>query len=111
MGEGISYAFEHGKLAASAIVRWLDGERAALIQYDRDLRDAAAGRKLRHLAGAARRFYGPRHRLYFTLAGLSGTARRIAVDWYNGAHGVDELSAAGLLRLWAGAVLFRTGLR
>jgi flavin-dependent dehydrogenase len=111
MGEGISYAFEHGKLAAGAIARWLDGERAALTQYDRDLRDAAAGRKLRHLAGAARRFYGPRHRLYFTLAGLSGTARLIAVDWYNGTHGVDELSAAGLLRRWAGAVLFRTGLR
>ena len=111
MGEGISYAFEHGKLAAGAIARWLDGDQMAFAQYDRDLRDAAAGRKLRHLAGAARRFYGPRHRLYFRLAGLSGTARAIAVDWYNGAHGVDELSAAGLIRRWAGTVLFGTHLR
>lgn len=111
MGEGISYAFEHGKLAAGAIARMLEGDPAALAQYDRDVRGAAAGRKLRRLAWAARRFYGPRHRLYFRLAGLSATARRIGVDWYNGAGGIDELSTAELLRKWAGAVLFRTGLR
>ncbi|HLX06024.1 MAG TPA: NAD(P)/FAD-dependent oxidoreductase, partial [Candidatus Binatus sp.] len=37
MGEGISCAFEHGKLAANAIVKFLDGDRDALRTYDRVL--------------------------------------------------------------------------
>ena len=111
MGEGISYAFEHGKLAAGAITRMLDGDQAALAQYDRDLREGAAGRKLRRLGWVARRFYGRHHRSYFRLAGLSAVARRLAVDWYNGADGIDELSIASAVRKWAGAILLRRGVR
>jgi menaquinone-9 beta-reductase len=111
MGEGISYAFEHGKLAAGAIARMLDGDQAALAQYDRDMREGAVGRKLRRLGWAARRFYGRHHRCCFRLAGLSAVARRLALDWYNGVDGIDELSIASVARKWAGAVLLGRGLR
>lgn len=112
MGEGISFAFEHGKLAARAIASFLAGERSALAEYDRALRCGAAGRKLRRLGTVARRFYGPRHRFYFRLAALSGSAaQRLGVDWYNGARRVDELSARRLLWKWTRTVLFGGGLR
>src|SRR5580700_7010064 len=62
MGEGISCAFEHGKLAANAICRFLDGDGDALRGYDRALHEGAVGKKLSKLAFAARHFYGPRHR-------------------------------------------------
>jgi menaquinone-9 beta-reductase len=111
MGEGISCAFEHGKLAARAIADALNGEADALAGYDRELRLGAMGRKLRRLGFAARRFYGPRHRLYFRLAGLSRRARELGADWYNGAAGVDDLTiAAALLRLFR-AILFDTSVR
>src|SRR5208282_6906765 len=69
MGEGISCAFEHGKLAARSIGELLAGDRAALSRYDVELHRGAVGKKLAKLAFAARHFYGPRHRLYFKLAG------------------------------------------
>jgi flavin-dependent dehydrogenase len=104
MGEGISYAFEHGKLAAAAIARLLDGDCTALETYGRQLHVGFIGRKLRRLAFAARRFYGARHRFYFRLAGLSGGLQRMGVDWYNGAHRLDELSVvrAGWRRAFRG---------
>jgi flavin-dependent dehydrogenase len=105
MGEGISYAFEHGKLAAEAIDRFLGGARDALAGYDAALHRGAVARKLRRLAFAARRFYGPRHRLYFRLAALSRSAQRIGIDWYNGAEHLDETSLPALLAKWARAVL------
>jgi menaquinone-9 beta-reductase len=92
MGEGISYAFEHGKLAASAIRRYLEGDTSALERYGNELHQGLIGRKLRRLAFAARRFYGTHHRLYFRLAGLSGKVQQLGVDWYNGARRIDELS-------------------
>jgi geranylgeranyl reductase family protein len=92
MGEGISCAFEHGKLAAAAVARYLEGDGSALEEYGDELHRSLIGRKLRRLAFAARRFYGTHHRLYFYLAGLSTKLQRLSVDWYNGAHGVDELS-------------------
>jgi menaquinone-9 beta-reductase len=94
MGEGISCAFEHGKLAADAIVRYLDGDCAALEKYGRDLHGGLIGRKLRRLAFAARIFYGAHHRFYFRLAGISSKLQRLSVDWYNGARRIDELSIA-----------------
>ena len=41
MGEGISCAFEHGKLAADAIGKFLDGESGAIRAYDRALHEGA----------------------------------------------------------------------
>jgi geranylgeranyl reductase family protein len=94
MGEGISCAFEHGKLAAVAIASYLEGDYAALEAYGNELHQGLMGRKLRRLAFAARRFYGVHHRFYFHLAGLSSKLQRLGVDWYNGARKLDELSIA-----------------
>lgn len=111
MGEGISYAFEHGRLAAMAIARLLDGEGDALAAYERELHRGVVGRKLAKLNFAARRFYGPRSRLFFRLAGLSRRAQQVGIDWYNGAHGFDELPVRTLIAKWAGAVLLGIPLR
>jgi len=94
MGEGISCAFEHGKLGAAAIVRYLDGDCTALESYGDELHHGLMGRKLRRLAFAARRFYGVHHRFCFRLAGISSRLQRLSVDWYNGARRIDELSFA-----------------
>jgi flavin-dependent dehydrogenase len=106
MGEGISCAFEHGKLAAAAIARLLDGDVRALESYDDELHRGAVGRKLGKLAYAARHFYGPRHREFFRLARLSLRAQEIGVDWYNGAAHLDALSTPRLIARWLRAVLF-----
>jgi flavin-dependent dehydrogenase len=111
MGEGISCAFEHGKLAARYIGELRAGDRGALTKYDRALHHGAVGKKLRKLAFAARHFYGPRHRLYFKLAGISRTAQAIGVDWYNGAENFDELPVRALLGKWMRAMLFKSPLR
>ncbi len=111
MGEGISCAFEHGKLAANAIARFLGGGDDALARYGGELRDGAVGRKLRKLAFAARHFYGPRHKLYFRLAGISRKAQEVGVDWYNGAAHLDELSTRALIARWLRAVLFGVPVR
>ena len=105
MGEGISQGFEQGELAAHAIVRLLEGERDALAAYERELHRGVIGRKLSKLHFAARRFYGPRHRMNFRLACLSRRAQRIGIDWYNGARGLDELPVRTLVAKWIGAVL------
>ena len=106
MGEGISCAFEHGKLAAQALDAFLCGDGSALMSYDRALHRGAIARKLRRLGLAARLFYGPRHRLYFRLASLSRGTQRIGIDWYNGARHLDEAPLGSLLMRWAKAVLF-----
>ncbi len=111
MGEGISCAFEHGKLAARSIGEFLDGRGDALVRYDRGLHRGAAGRKLAKLGFAARRFYGPRHRLFFRLAAASTRAQQIGVDWYNGASHLDELSTPRLMGMWLKSVLFGGSMR
>jgi flavin-dependent dehydrogenase len=105
MGEGISCAFEHGKLAAGAICKFLDGDSGALGGYDRALHRDAVGKKMSKLAFAARSFYGPRHRLFFRIAGVSRRAQELGVDWYNGARHLDELPTHRLIARWARAVL------
>jgi menaquinone-9 beta-reductase len=111
MGEGISCAFEHGKLASNAICKFLDGDGDALRGYDLALHEGAVGRKLSKLAFAARHFYGPRHRLFFRIARISRRAREIGVDWYNGARHLDEMPTRRLVARWARAVLSREPVR
>jgi flavin-dependent dehydrogenase len=111
MGEGISCAFEHGRIAANAIAQFLDGRGDALARYDETLRHGAIGRKLGKLAFAARHFYGPRHRLFFRLAGVSRRAREIGVDWYNGTRHLDEVTTPRLLGMWLKSVLFPSSFR
>jgi len=105
MGEGISCAFEHGKLAASAAARFLDGDLSALPSYNDALHRGPVGCKLGWLAFATRRFYGPHHRLYFWLAMRSRQAQEIGVDWYNGENHLDEFPARKLLARWVRRVL------
>ena len=105
MGEGISCAFEHGRLAADAICKFLEGDFGALRAYDRALHEGAIGRKLGKLAFAARHFYGPRHQLFFRLARVSRRAQEIGVDWYNGARHLDEVPTRRLIARWAREVL------
>jgi len=105
MGEGISCAFEHGKLAANAIGDFLDGDAGALRGYDLALHEGAVGKKLSKLAFAARHFYGPRHRLFFLIAGISRRGQEIGVDWYNGARHLDELPTWRVIARWARSVL------
>jgi geranylgeranyl reductase family protein len=111
MGEGISCAFEHGKLAANAIGKFLDGDSGAIGAYDRALHDGAVGKKLSKLAFAARHFYSPHGRLFFRIAGVSRRAQEIGVDWYNGARHLDEMPTHRLLARWARAVLLGDSLR
>ncbi len=111
MGEGISQGFEQGKLAAQAIVRMLGGDRDAFAAYQRELHRGLIGRKLSKLGFAARRFYGPRYRLYFRLACLSRRAQQIGIDWYNGARDLDEMPVRTLIAKWAGAVLLGIPIR
>ena len=111
MGEGISCAFEHGKLAALAIERFVGGDARALAAYDRALHRGAVGRKLGKLAFAARHFYGPHHRMYFRMARMSRRARDIGVDWYNGAHHVDELPTRALVARLIREILFGAAVR
>jgi flavin-dependent dehydrogenase len=100
MGEGISVAFEHGKLAAHAVARLLDGNQEAVSDYDRALHVEPIGRKLKRLAFAACYFYGPKHRLFLRLVAASRQAREIGLDWYNGVRGLDELRAGGIVIEW-----------
>ncbi|HVA82243.1 MAG TPA: NAD(P)/FAD-dependent oxidoreductase [Candidatus Binataceae bacterium] len=111
MGEGISCAFEHGKLAAAAIARMLGGDSRALAAYDRELHRGAVGRKLNKLAFAARHFYGPRYRSYFRMAGISRRARDIGVDWYNGAHHTDQRPTRALVARWMREVFLGAAVR
>jgi len=111
MGEGISCAFEHGKLAARAIGELFAGDRTALNRYDAALHEGAVGRKLRKLGFAARRFYGPRHQWYFKLAAFSRKAQAIGVDWYNGADNFDELPVRALIGKWLRSIIFDSPLR
>ena len=105
MGEGISCAFEHGKLAARAIGAFLDGDEEALRGYDRALHEGAVGRKLQKLAFAARHFYGPHYRWFFRIARTSRSAHEIGVDWYNGARHLDELRTYRIVGRWLRSVL------
>ncbi|HYA35357.1 MAG TPA: geranylgeranyl reductase family protein [Candidatus Binataceae bacterium] len=111
MGEGISTAFEHGRLAAGAIADFLDGKADALKRYDAELHRSAIGRKLEKLAFAARSFYGPHYRAFFRIAMVSRSAQAIGVDWFNGSAHLDELSTPTLLARWARAILFNTPVR
>ncbi|MGH7923233.1 MAG: NAD(P)/FAD-dependent oxidoreductase [Candidatus Binatus sp.] len=111
MGEGISCAFEHGKLAANAIVKFLDGDGGALRDYDRALHEDAVGKKMNKLAFAARHFYGPRNKLFFRLARVSRRAQEIGVDWYNGTRHLDEVPTRRLIARWASAVLLGDSVR
>jgi flavin-dependent dehydrogenase len=100
MGEGISFAFEYGRRAASAVVRAYASGDFAFADYQQEVATSWMGRKLRRLGTAVRLFYGPTWRVCFPLAACSRRAQAMAVRWYNGVDGIDQRSAWNLLTAW-----------
>jgi geranylgeranyl reductase family protein len=107
MGEGISFALEYGVLAADAIVRALGRGDFGFGDYAAAVHGGPLGRKLALLDAVARRFYGPQGWLWFRLARLSGRARRMGLEWYNGVE-ADPGVAGRLVRRLGRAWLART---
>jgi flavin-dependent dehydrogenase len=104
MGEGISYAFEYGRLAAETIVTALRRRDVDLSSYSRSVSASWFGRKLRRLKLAARLFYGPASVLGFAVAGRSGRLQDVGIRWYNGVGDWDRISGwRALGRLASGA--------
>lgn len=90
MGEGISYCFDYGRLAADAICE-ADGA-CDFSEYAQAVQRSWMGVKLRRLDFATRLFYGSTSRLWFGLAARSRRAQELGVRWYNGVGGVDRMS-------------------
>jgi flavin-dependent dehydrogenase len=104
MGEGISYAFEYGRLAAQTIVAELRRRDPDLSSYSRSVSASWFGRKLRRLKVVARLFYGPAAGLGFAVAGRSGRLQDVGIRWYNGVGDWDRISGwQALGRLASGA--------
>jgi len=100
MGEGISYAFDYGRWAATATADALATGRLDFAGAERELRASWMGKKLRRLDLGARLFYGKHWRLWFALARASRTAQHIGVRWYNGVDGWDRRSGWVALGAW-----------
>ena len=101
MGEGISFAFEYGRRAASAVLRASASSDFDFADYEREVATSWMGKKLRRLGTAVQLFYGPTWRVCFPLAARSRRAQDIALRWYNGVDGLDQRSGWDLLRAWA----------
>ena len=105
MGEGISYAFEYGRLAAAAIVAGLARahREVDLSGYSRAVATSWFGRKLRRLRTVARLFYGPGSGLGFAVAARSRRLQDVGIRWYNGVGDWDRISGwRALARLASG---------
>ena len=104
MGEGISYAFEYGRLAAETIVTALRRREIDLSSYSRSVSASWFGRKLRRLKTVARLFYGPGSALGFAVAARSIRFQSAGIRWYNGVGDWDRISGwRALGRLASGA--------
>lgn len=84
LGEGISFALEYGRMAASELQEGFARDDLGFAGYQARVAGSDLGKKLRRLALGARLFYGPRSDLWFRVARLSRTAQRIGMNWYNG---------------------------
>jgi flavin-dependent dehydrogenase len=104
MGEGISYAFEYGRLAAETIVTALRRRDVDLSGYSRSVSASWFGRKLRRLKMVSRLFYGPGSALGFAVAARSSRLQDVGIRWYNGVGDWDRISGwRALGRLASGA--------
>jgi flavin-dependent dehydrogenase len=92
MGEGISYAFEYARLAASEIRSAFSRGCFELGGYSAAVAHSWVGRKLRRLRFASRFFYGPTSRLGFAMAARSRRLQDVGIRWYNGVDGWDRQS-------------------
>ncbi len=111
MGEGISFAFEYGRLAAECIAAWREPGSDGVAAYERMVRESWLGRKLRRLNMLERMFYGRTSKFWFWFAVSSERARRVGLRWYSGQDGWDQLSLPrGLARLGQEAMSLMRGL-
>lgn len=101
LGEGISFALEHARIAARTLAEGFAAGDLAFVGYAEAVRRSRAGRKLDRLALLARLFYGRWSRLWFFLARLSGRAQRVGMDWYNG---VGKFGGGAPASGWQGGV-------
>jgi flavin-dependent dehydrogenase len=105
MGEGISYAFEYARLAASEIARAFGRGDFDFHPYSAAVRRSWFGRKLRRLATATRIFYGAPSRVAFALASRSRRLQTIGIRWYNGVDDWDRIGGWRVVgRILGGAV-------
>lgn len=103
MGEGISYSFEYGRLAAAAIGDAMHSGDMSFAGYRDAVRKSWMGRKLRRLEFATHLFYGPTWPLWFRIAARSRRAQELGIRWYNGVDGWDRASVwAGVKAVWRG---------
>jgi len=104
MGEGISYAFEYARLAASEIAHAFATGSFDFTPYRAAVERSWFGRKLQRLGAVARLFYGRGARLGFALAGRSRRLQDVGIRWYNGVGDWDRISGwTALARLLSGA--------
>jgi flavin-dependent dehydrogenase len=90
MGEGISYAFEHARSAASAVVDAFATGDFRFARHSDAVRASWFGRKLRRLGLVSRVFYGPTSPVAFAIAARSRRLQDVGVRWYNGVDGWDR---------------------
>jgi flavin-dependent dehydrogenase len=100
MGEGISFAFEYGRRAASATARAFAASDFTFGEYERSVAASWMGKKLRRLELGTRLFYGATWRVWFEFAARSRQAQAIGIRWYNGVDGWDQRSAWDAVRAW-----------
>ena len=84
MGEGISFAFEHGVFAANAIIAALRRKDFSFADYTDRFSSSWVGTKMNRLCFASRLFYGPSWSIWFKIATRSRTApiaRPEVVQW------------------------------
>jgi flavin-dependent dehydrogenase len=92
MGEGISYAFEYGRLAAAQIIHALSSGDLDFSAYSRAVERSWFGRKLRRLGALAAFFYGGGSRIGFAVAARSRRLQDAGIRWYNGVGDWDRIS-------------------
>lgn len=90
MGEGISFALEYGKFAASAVVSALYSGRFDFSDYTQAVSRSRFGKKLTRLYWTARLCYGRTWRLCFAVAARSPRLQSVGLQWYNGIEGWHE---------------------
>jgi flavin-dependent dehydrogenase len=98
MGEGISFAIEYGRWAATEIADALARDDFAFAGAEQRFRRNWVGRKLRRLEQAATLFYGRGARLWLALAARWPGAQEVGIRWYNGVDGWDRRSGWEALR-------------
>ena len=98
MGEGISFAFEHGAFAATAVIGALRRRDFSFAEYTQRFSSSWVGTKLNRLCLASRLFYGPSWPMWFKIAVRSRRLQSLGLKWYNGVDGWDRKTPLEVFR-------------